>query len=348
MIVIRPMRPEDAEQVSAVDAVAFGAWWKQLRGEAAGDLARRTRTNVLVRLEKDPAGCFVAEEQDRTVGLIFSTTWGSVGWFGPFAVLPAHQGRGLGQRLLAASLEYLQRQNCRLIGLETMPESPNNVGLYVRQGFECRFLTLALAKTLGRPAPSPLAPEESVPGQAAPGDRCAGDGRQANGTPVSVLRWSAAAPETRARWLVELRRASEAIYPGLDYTKEIDAPVRHGLGEALALIEGGRAVGVSSVWLAGHREGVGQDQGSVQVLFLHPAHTDAGRFLALLAATENLAQAQDKARLALPVNTAGPWAVEQLLRWGYRVERTMVRMVRQGSDDHPAGRGIVELSRWAG
>lgn len=320
MATIRPMRPKDAEEVSAVDAAAFGAWWKQLRGEAAGDQPRRTRANVLVRLEKDPSGCFVAEERDRLVGLIFTTTWGSVGWFGPFAVLPAYQGRGIGRQLIAASMDYMALQGCRLIGLETMPERPGNITLYLRQGFACRFLTLALAKALERPASEPL--------------------------PVS--RWSAAAPETQSRWLAELRQASDQIYPGLDYTKEIDAPVRHGLGEALVLTADDRAVGVSSVWLAGHRQGTGQDQGSVQVLFLHPAHTSAESFRALLTATENAARAQGKVRLALPVNTGYPWAAEQLLRWGYRVERSMVRMVRQDMDDWLPGGEIVELSRWAG
>jgi ribosomal protein S18 acetylase RimI-like enzyme len=320
MAIIRPMHPEDAEEVSAIDAAAFGAWWRQLRGEAAGELPRRTQANVLGRLERDPAGCFVAEEQGRPVGLIFSTTWGSVGWFGTFAVLPTYQGRGIGQQLIAASMGYLQRRGCRLIGLETMPESPNNVGLYMRQGFACRFLTLALVKPLGRPA------AETLP----------------------VSRWSTAAPATQSRWLAELRQAGDAIYPGLDYTKEVDAPVRCGMGEALVLTVEGKAVGVSSVWLASHRQGMGEDQGSVQALFLHPAHTDAESFRALLAATENVAQAQDKVRLALPVNTVYAWAAEQLLRWDYRIERTMVRMVRQGMDDRVPDGPVVELSRWAG
>jgi len=318
--IIRPMRPEDAEEVSAVDAAAFGAWVKHLRGEAADALPRRTRANILVRLEKDPPGCFVAEEEGRLVGFIFTTTWGSVGWFGPFAVLPADQRQGIGRQLIAASVDYMDRQGCRLIGLETMPESPNNVGLYLRQGFQCRFLTLSLAKVLERPAVEPL----------------------------PVTRWSTAAPETQARWLAELRQASDQIYPGLDYTKDIDAPVRHGLGEALVLTAGETAVGVSSIWLASNRQGIGDERGSVQVLFLRPSRPSAERFRALLAATEHFAHAQGKTLLAVPVNTGHRWAATQLLHWGYRVQGAMVRMVRQGMDDRLPDKGIVELSRWAG
>ena len=53
-----------------------------MKGESA-EMPQRTRTAVRANREKDPGGCFVAEEDRRVVGFIFSRTWGSVGWFGP-------------------------------------------------------------------------------------------------------------------------------------------------------------------------------------------------------------------------------------------------------------------------
>jgi len=319
MAVIRLMREEDTEAVRQVDALAFGTWWRQLRGEPA-ELPRRTRTNVLALRDKDPEGCFVAEEDDRVVGLIFSRTWGGVGWFGTFAVLPEYQGRGVGKQLIGASLEYLRRDANRVIGLETMPESPYNLGLYLRRGFQARLPTLLLSKVL----------EQS------PVDN------------VDFPCWSVADAGTRKRWLDDLREATGRIYPRLDYAKEITSTARHGLGETLMLTDGARAVGIGTVWLTSSREGWGEELASVQVLALHPAHTNAETFRALLDATETLARAHGKQKLTLPVNGGHAWALERLLGWGYRVERAMVRMVLKGTDEGPSTDNCVNLSRWAG
>ena len=97
MTIVREMREEDADAVRAVEAIGFGAWWKQSKGESA-ELPQRTRMIVQANRDKDPAGCFVAEEDGRVVGFIFSRTWGSVGWFGTFSVLPEYQRRGIGNQ----------------------------------------------------------------------------------------------------------------------------------------------------------------------------------------------------------------------------------------------------------
>lgn len=319
MAIIRLMREEDTDAVRQVDALAFGAWWRQLRGEPA-ELPRRTRTNVLALREKDPEGCFVAEEEGRVVGLIFSRTWGGVGWFGTFAVLPEYQGRGIGKRLIGASLDYLCQDPSRVIGLETMPESPYNLGLYLRRGFQVRLPTLLLGKTL---------------------ESSAGDD-------VDLPRWSSADAGTRERWLDDLREATGRIHPALDYTKEIASTARHGLGETLVLTDGGRAVGLSTVWLVSSREGWGEELAGVQILALRPAHTNEETFRVLLDATEALARAHGKQKLTLPVNGRHAWALERLLRWGYRVERAMVRLVLNRTDAGPSVDNCVNLSRWAG
>jgi ribosomal protein S18 acetylase RimI-like enzyme len=319
MITIRRMGEEDADAVREVDAVAFWTWETQVKGQAA-QLVRRTRTNVLACREKDPAGCFVATDDTQVVGFIFSRTWGGAGWFGTFAVLPEYQGRGIGQRLIAASLEYLRQAPERVIGLETMPGSPSNLGLYLRQGFQARFPTLLLHKALEQPP---------------------GDG-------PDLPAWSSADPKTRERWLADLQDATGQILPGLDYTKEIAAHARHGVGQTLVLTDSHKAIGMSIVGLVSDCENWGAARANVQALALHPAHTDDQAFHALLDATEVLAHAHGKQMVALAVNARHTWALERLLRWGYRVERMAVHMVLPGTDGGPVIDEWVDLSRWAG
>jgi ribosomal protein S18 acetylase RimI-like enzyme len=319
MITIRLMREEDASAVRRVDALAFGTWWRQLTGDSA-ELPQRTHANVLALRKKDPEGCFVAEEDGRVLGFVFSRTWGGVGWFGTFAVLPEYQGRGIGRQLIAASLDYLRQDPGRVIGLETMPESPYNLGLYLRRGFQARLPTFLLSKPLTRPTT---------------------DG-------IDLPYWSSVGAKTRERWLTDLREATGRIQPRLDYTKEIVSTARHDVGKTLMLTDGARAVGLSTVWLLSSREGQGEELASVQVLALHPAYTDEDTFRVLLGATEDLACARGKQKLALPVNGRYAWGLERLLGWGYRVERAMVRMVLEGTDGGPSNDGHVNLSRWAG
>lgn len=319
-IKIRRMEERDLDPVREVDALAFDEWWKELQGEHA-ELTRRTRANVLALREKDPEGCFVADVDGEVVGFVFSRTWDSVGWLGPFAVLPAHQGQGIGKQLLQASLGYLRQDSNRVIGLSTMPESPANLGLYLKAGFQARFLTLLLSKTLDGPALHTM----------------------------DLPRWSEMSPKLKEHWVVELREAAHRIRPGLDYTKEITSTARHDFGKTLVLTQNKKAVGMSVVHLQGSRQGVG-DGGTaiVQVLLLHPAHTDKQAFHTLLEGSESLANLHGKGRITLAVNTRHIWAVENALGFGYRVERAALRMILAGTDAGPSLDRLANLSRWAG
>jgi ribosomal protein S18 acetylase RimI-like enzyme len=318
MTTVRLMQKDDLDRVREIDAISFGAWWKALRGTDE-DIPQRTYTNVLTCWEKGPAGSFVAEEDGNLVGFIFSRTWGSVGWFGTFAVLPEFQGQRIGKTLVEASLDFLQQQPGRTIGLETMPESPNNLGFYPRLGFEFRFPTLLLSRPLETDLPTSHLP-----------------------------RWSVAHRENQERWLEDLRLASDALHPGLDYSKEILVTARYQQGDTLVLTDGGEAIGMSTLRFAPGREGAEPDYGVVTVLFLQSAHRKTELFRTLLEGSEALAAAEGKKELVLSVNALHTWAVDRLLQWGYRVERMRVRMVLAGTDEGPAYDEHVNLASWAG
>ncbi len=319
MVMLRLMRREDADAVRQIEAIAFGAWWRQWHGGVA-DRPPRTRENVLASLGIEPDGCFVAEDRGRVVGSVFSRIWGAVGWLGSLVVLPEYQRLGVGKRLAWATVEYLQTSPVRVIGLETMPESAHNLGFYWHLGFEAWRPTLLLSKQLGT----------------------------SYGVDPALRRWSSTDAEVRQGWLGDLREATGRVWPGVDYTKEIIATAEHGLGDTLVLTRGDGVIGLSVLRLASIREGEASQRAGIRALALHPRHTDQAHFRTLLEGSEGMAQAQGKTVLGLSVNACHSWAVQNLLRWGYRIERAMLRMVMRGVDMGPFTDQYVDLSRWAG
>lgn len=313
------MTPDDTDSVREIEALAFRPGWEREHG-VGSPRPQRTHLNVLVRLEKDPEGCFVAELDGRAVGYIFSRTWAGVGWFGSFGVLPGFQGQGIGGALLDPALGYLRREPRRIIGLETGLQEPHNLGLYLRRGFEIRIPSLGMGIDLGL---------------------------ERHG-PQGLGRWSGASQETRSRWAVELAEATDEILPGLDYYKEIESTARNALGETIVFQSAGRAFGLSIVQLASPYEGWGDDRATIVALALHPGATDENSFRVLTAESMALARAVGKAHLSLTVCAAHAWAVERLLSWGFRVERAGVVMALKGQEAASGVDRKVDLSRWAG
>jgi predicted N-acetyltransferase YhbS len=85
MMAIRPMTADDIPQVEHItDAAA--AWLKQDRETELNPLASRL---IAGRFQKEPDGCFVAEDQPHgVIGAVLSIAWGSVAWLGPLVVHP--------------------------------------------------------------------------------------------------------------------------------------------------------------------------------------------------------------------------------------------------------------------
>lgn len=320
MPAIRNMHTDDVDAVRHIDAAAFNAWWLQVKGQET-ELLPRTHANVLACLEKDPDGSFVAEEDDQIVGFIFARTWGRVCWGGTFAVLPEYQRRGIGKRLIDACLAYLRQEPNRVIGLETMPDSPRNLTLYMRYEFQPRLPSFVLKKSLNTTTPN-------------------------NKTWLPC--WSAADGNTRERWLIELQDTTMQILPGYDYTREIVSTERHKFGETLVLTKDGKAIGLSIIWLVSHREKPATGWAHIDIAALHPAHTNAEGLDEIIEASEAFARAHDKQILTVKVNARHTWALEQLLARGYRVWQSRIRMVLRTTDEGPTTDSYVNLSRWAG
>jgi ribosomal protein S18 acetylase RimI-like enzyme len=317
-VTIRSMTEGDADAVRQVERAAFAARWKPEQN-AHAERPPRTRANVLIRLRKDPDGCFVAQVGSEMVGIVFSRTWGSVGWCGSLAVHPDWQGQGIGRQLLHASLAYLRADPRRVVGLETGAGEAGNVSLYLRAGLVPCPITLHLARELG------------------------GDAE-----PATLPLWSAARAEVRSQWLEGLREASGTVIPGLDYGKEIESARREALGDTCVALEGGRAVGLGVATVVSPFEGWGAEAAIVQALLLDQRYVSEARLSGLLAGVEAIARRAGCRRLQLVVSAGRRWTVDRLLRRGYRLERVGLQMIHGDGPALTFDPDGVDCSRWAG
>lgn len=151
-MLIRQIHSRDVDAVRELDAQAFTPYFQRTgRGESC---PVRSQESVLSCLARNPSGCFVAED-DSLVGYVFSRKWGTVGWIGTFGIHPSRQGQGIGRQLLDTTIKHLEDSKCTMIGLETMPDSPYNVGLYASAGFQPEFSTVLLCKEIDGEIQSP-------------------------------------------------------------------------------------------------------------------------------------------------------------------------------------------------
>lgn len=205
-IVVREMTADDLPRVAAVSDDAFVQIVEQFSGES---VPRPFFQPLLfpTRLALDPAGCLVAVDrgaEDAILGAIFSLARGSVAWFGPLAVAPAAQGRGVGQLLTAALTDQWRARGVRLMGLETFGGSDLHIHLYSKFGYRPEWTSLDFAHQLDPAA-------ASADGESA--------GVMLNAPPPSL----------------------DFVYEGLDLSAEATQTITGGLGVTLAC-DGGFAI----------------------------------------------------------------------------------------------------------
>jgi ribosomal protein S18 acetylase RimI-like enzyme len=305
MATIRLMQPSDWQQVAQLDVLAFNTY-NQKTGKAISNNPR-TQANLHACLAMNPKGCFVAET-DRICGFIFSRAWGKLGWVGTFAVDPESHGGGIGRALLAAAVNGLETAGCTTVGLETMPDSPYNVGLYTRFGFNTVYPTLYLTRT---PAASQIDLQVSL---------------------LSELDEEPA--------LASVSALSQAARPGLDYALEANNARTFGWGETLLF-------GWPQPWgfaiLRTRPIRTGGDPVVCQVVSLAIVPEERRSLAEVLQFVCSYAFRSGAGQVELPANTVDPQALHTILDEGFRVGRANLRMVYRAGYERQAG---IDLSRW--
>jgi GNAT superfamily N-acetyltransferase len=275
----------------------------------------------------EPWGCFVAEEEGgRILGVVLAVTWGSVGLIGPVAVLTNHQNQGIGQQLIEAAEGFFQENKATLQGLVTYPTSPKHLALFHKFGYKPKSLTAIMSRAIDR-GPSP-GPPGARPGRAA----------------LAMRTFSTLEEARKKTALARVNRIVGGICRGMDLSKEVEIVDGLALGDTLLLERERDIVGVAVYHVPGVSEA---PAGALYVKFL-ALDSSARRpeyFEQFVAALEAVALELGLARVILPVYLRYWLAYSTLVKCGYQIDFTMVRMQKGKGEDYEDESQLV-LDDW--
>jgi GNAT superfamily N-acetyltransferase len=236
---------------------------------------------------------------------------GAEGWMGPLAVRPEYQGSGFGKTVVTTGVAWLRAQGARVIGLETMPRTMDNIGFYSALGFMPGRLTLTV--TL-----------DAAPAARAP------------------LLLGRASDLEKASLLDECRAMLQRLAAGYDYTREIAITDRLALGDTLLLRDDDGALrGFALCHSAPLVEGRAREE--LRVLKL--ALDDETLLDPMLRGLRDLARRSGTRRVALRMQGDYPEAYASLIRQGGKVRWSDLRMSLGDAPEQKPVRGVV-LSNW--
>jgi predicted N-acetyltransferase YhbS len=306
---VRPMTAADLDAADRVFRLAFGTFLRLPDPASfAGD-----SDWIRNRFRAAPDAAFVAERDGVVVGSNLATRWGSFGFFGPLTVDPALWDAGVGKKLLAPILDCFTRWHVAHAGLFTFAESAKHVTLYQRHGFWPRYLTVVTARAV--PAAAPRA---------------------------DLL--SAVPADARDAVVAACRACTDAVFPGLDLTIEMESIAREGIGDTVLLRDGDRVDGLATCHV-----GAGSEAGSgacyVKFGAVRPGADAPARFARLLDGVDGLAATRGAGTVLAGVNTARRGAWEALMARGFRTVIQGVSMSRDGAPGWDAP-GAWVLDDW--
>ncbi|WP_005035036.1 GNAT family N-acetyltransferase [Holophaga foetida] len=292
-LVIRPLQERDIPAADRIFREAFGTFIglpdpMQFTGDAAV---------VRSRFQAFPEAAFGAFLEERLVGSVFATRWGSFAFLGPLSVDPALWDQGVAQRLMEPVMACFKAWGVAQAGLYTFPTSAKHLGLYHKFGFRPHFLTAVMGRELG--------------GESA--------------SSAGFRSWGGVVEGERESLLAGCRQIAREVYPGLDLTEEILHLHRQGYGE---LVWTGEPREPEAFALC-HR-GPGSEAGSgvcyVKFAAVRPGSGASEAFKSLLGSAEAYARSQGAGILLAGVNTGRVRAYETMLRGGYRIQMTGISL----------------------
>ena len=293
---VRLLQEKDLPRADRIFRLAFGTFQGVPDPERFGGDIDKIRSRWLA----DPACAFGVEADGVLVGSNFVTHWGSVGYFGPLTVHPDFWNRGIAQKLLEPTLALFEAWGCRHTGLYTYSYSPKHLTLYQKFGFWPRFLTAIMALRV-RPSESAAAGE--------------------------VTLFSAAEAGVRPGLVQAAAGLTDAIYPGLDVRREIQAIEAQKLGDTLLLWDEGALAGFAAVHCGPNTE-AGSHTCFIKFGAVRPGPQEGRHFARLLRACEAMAAAQGARHLIAGTSLAREAAYRQMRDRGFRAEILGVCMHR--------------------
>jgi predicted N-acetyltransferase YhbS len=325
---VRRVRKGDLAKVRDVLEQAFGDLFERQLGTRPRQVfggAQYAHHRWLM----EPWGCFVAEEDGtKIVGAALATTWGSLGLIGPVAVLTNYQNQTIGQQLIRGVEEFFEENKTSLHGLVTYPTSPRHLALYGKFGYKPKALQALMSRPLDRTNGQGHGARAALP--RVPG--------------LTTRRFSTLEEAKKKAALARFHRIANAVGRGLDLSKEIEIVDGLALGDTLVLERGRDVLGVAVY----HTPGVSEaPTGALYVKFLavDPAQKRVEYLTDFVAALEALGQELGVQRVIFPVYLRYWAAYSTLVKCGYHIDFTMVRMQRGKPEDYEDPTHLV-LDDW--
>ncbi|MBE9191095.1 GNAT family N-acetyltransferase [Gloeocapsopsis crepidinum LEGE 06123] len=245
---------------------------------------------VQPRWKVEPSAAFAAEVDGKLVGSNIATCWGSVGTFGPLTIHPDFWNRGIAQRLIEPVMTQFAQWGTQQAGLFTFPNSPKHHTLYQKFGFYPRFLTFIMAKPI-------QAIQQNLPG----------------------TKYSQLDPQQQSHCLKECSQLTDAIYSGLDLSREIEAVHAQNLGDTVLLSDETGLTGFA-ICHCGAGSEAGSDVCYVKFGAVRPGIQAGEQFEKLLDLCEAYGASQKMLRLVAGVNTSHDAAYIKMVARHFRTE----------------------------
>ena len=255
------------------------------------------------------------DDRGKVIAFNVAHLSGTESWMGPLAVHPDHQGHGLGKSVVNAGVDLLKSRNARVIGLETMPRTMDNIGFYSSLGMNPGYLTLTL----------------TVDGAFAP----------ATSGSAQALRLGSLVSDELDKAVKECHALTESVLPGCDFSREIQLTEDLAIGDTLMLMNGDTIRGFALCHSVPLVEGRVREELRVLKLVVR----DAEDFDALITLLSDHARRSGTRRVALRMQGQYPAAYRKLMRFGARVRWSDLRMTLDGFAEQVPEKGIV-LSNW--
>ncbi|MBN1330421.1 MAG: GNAT family N-acetyltransferase [Candidatus Heimdallarchaeota archaeon] len=276
---------------------------------------KRTAESIIPYIENEPEGCLVALEKNKVVGAIFGHVWGKIGWIGTFGVDPEFQGKGVGKELMLKITDFLdKKKNVTYLGLETMPDSNSNIGLYCKLGFKPAFQTISLIRPI---IDSPRKNQEFT------------NFALENNLEISYFSQEENKDEvyTRCQWL------AEKIENGLDHSFEMKIANEYKYGETIFVKHEGFIVAYAICRLKDRYEETTPEQSlTVKIIVTDKDIKEPKLLDYILLACEKFGLKNNKTEIKLSINSSYWLTFQHLISNGFRVRSALLRMVKFSED----------------
>ena len=108
--------------------------WLFSKGMGLND-ADDSKTGIARFLKRNPDTCFVAEADDKLIGVIMAGNDGRRGYIYHTAVHSAYQNQGIGSKLVQATIEALKKLEISKVALVVFEKNKNGNTFWEKQGF---------------------------------------------------------------------------------------------------------------------------------------------------------------------------------------------------------------------